>query len=257
MTIDVERALERVLTEGDEWRAWRALRLGGDDAGALPPIPGQDATGGWMGPSGRLSPGATGLALCHLKMIGLHEEPAAVIAGDWLEAMRTPAQAWLDAPDDVPGIIDDPGAGRVWATAAAACSLLAVRRDPGTRAFDLLRSEADQEGHFTGGTYPTFAAAGAYWLAEGPRTETAEWALRWTREWSEEWWGPAEHVTGLVFWAAAGLPSEHPSVEGFVDELTTAAPERGWADLELTLRTLEVIACFEQPGDSFTSAPSG
>ncbi len=242
MGIDGERALERVLSEGDEWRAWRALHLAGDDPGALPRIPGQDETGGFVGATGRLSPGATGLALCHLKLIGVDGQPAGVIADDWIEAARTPAQAWLDAPDDVPGVIDDHAAGRVWATASAACALMATARDPGPRALDLLRSEADQEGHFTGGAYPTFAAAGAFWLAEGPRSETAEWGLRWAREWSEDWWGPAEHTSALIFWTAAGVPIEHPSVEGFLDELSSDAPPEGWSDLELTLRALELLA---------------
>jgi hypothetical protein len=242
MSLEMERALERVLTEGDEWRAWRALRLAGDDPGPLPSLPGQDETGGFIGPTGRLSPGATGLALCHLKVIGVEREPAAVVAGDWIEAARTPAQAWLDAPDDVPGVIDDHAAGRVWATASAACALPAIGRDPGPRALDLLRSETDQEGHFTGGTYPTFAAAGAYWLAEGPRSEIAEWALRWAREWADDWWGPAEHIAAVTFWLAAGIPVEHPSIEGFLEELRTEAPGEGWSDLEMTMRALELIA---------------
>ncbi len=242
MSIDVERALERVLTEGDEWRTWRALHVVGDDPGALPSIPGQDEIGGFVGPTGRLSPGATGLALCHLKLIGVDGYPAGVIAGDWIEAARTPAQAWLDAPADVPGVIDDHAAGRVWATTSAACALMATTRDPGPRALDLLRSEADQEGNFTGGAYPTFAAAGAFWLAEGPRSETAEWALRWAREWSEDWWGPAEHASALIFWIAAGVPIEHPSVDGFLDELGSDAAPEGWSDLELTLRALELLA---------------
>ena len=241
MSLDLDRALERVLSEGDEWRSWRALHLAGDDAGELPEIPGQDATGGFLGPTGRLSPGATALALCHLKLIGVVDEPAAVVAADWIEAARTPAEAWLDAPDDVPGVIDDHGAGRVWATAAASCALLATSRTPGPRALDLLRSEADQEGHFTGGAYPTFAAAGAYWLAEGPRSEIAEWALRWARQWSEGWWGPHEHASALIFWMAAGVPVEHPSVDGFLDELRSDAPREGWGDLEVTLRTLELL----------------
>ncbi|MGH2749801.1 MAG: hypothetical protein ACRDK3_02835 [Actinomycetota bacterium] len=242
MSLDVERALERVLAEGDEWRAWRALHLAGDQPGALPSIPGQDATGGFTGPTGRLSPGVTGLALCHLKLIGLSKEPAAVVAADWLQTARTPAGAWLDAPDDVPGLLEDYAAGRVWATAVASCALLAVGRDPGPRALDLLRSEADQEGKFTGGAYPTFAAASAYWAAEGPRSETAEWALRWSREWAEEWWGPTERSSALIFWAAAGVPSDHPSVDGFLEELKADAPREGWSDLEITLRTLELIA---------------
>jgi len=245
MSLDVERALERVLAEGDEWPAWRALHLAGDDPGALPEIPGQDATGGFAGPTGRLSPGATGHALCHLKLVGVAKEPAAVVAGDWIEAARTPAQAWLDAPDDVPGLIDDHAAGRVWATASASCALMATGRDPGPRALDLLRSEADQEGHFTGGAYPTFASAGVFWLAEGPRSETAEWALRWAREWSEDWWGPAEQVTALTFWLAAGVPIEHPSVDGFLEELKSDAPSEGWSDLDLTMRALELMAYSE------------
>lgn len=244
MTIDAGLALERVLSDGNEWQSWRALRLAGDDPGPLPPPPGQDAVGGWAGPTGRLSPGATGLALCRFRLIGVEDAPAAVIGADWLDSTQTPAGAWLDAPDDVPGVIDDFGAGRVWATSSSACALLAVGRDPGTRAFELLRSEADQEGHFTGGAYPTYAAAGAYWLAEGARSETAEWALRWTREWADEWWGPQERVAALVFWAAAGVPPEHPSVEEFLDDLTGGAPAAGWTNPELTVSALEVIRHF-------------
>jgi hypothetical protein len=116
-------------------------------------------------------------------------------------------------------------------------------RDPGPRALDLLRGEADLNGRFTGGAYPTFAAAGAYWRAQGPKTEMAEWALRWARESGEAWWGPWERVTALTFWVAAGIPPEHPSIDRFLDELQEEAPEPGWAaDLGLTLRCLELLA---------------
>jgi hypothetical protein len=120
--------------------------------------------------------------------------------------------------------------------------LLAVGADPGPRAIDLLRGEADMEGRFTGGAYPTFAAAGAYWLVEGPKTEMAEWALRWAREWQEEWWGGWERATALTFWAAAGIPQEHVSVEMFVDDLRSEPDPEGWPDdLGLTIRVLEIL----------------
>jgi hypothetical protein len=241
VAIDAELALERVLAEGDEWQCWRGLRLGGDEPAELPLIPAQDGEGGFIGPSGRVSPGATGEALTHLTVLGLGNSGPAIVAADWLLEARTPAEAWLDSPHDVPGELDNPAAARVWATASAACGLLAVGRDPGHRAIDLLRGEADLEGRFTGGAYPTFAAAGAYWLAEGPRTEMAEWALRWAREWQEEWWGPWERATALTFWVAAAIPPEHPSVEMFMDALRSEAPPEGWPnDRGLTLRTLEL-----------------
>lgn len=243
MTLDAASALERVLSNGDEWQSWRALRLAGETVGDMPPIPYQDDEGAFAGPGGRPSPGATGEGLCHLVVLGLGDSGAAAIAADWLEEARTPALAWLDPPEEVPGELDNPAASRVWATASAACGLMAVGRDPGHRALSLLRGEADSAGRFTGGGYPTFAAAGAFWLAEGPKTEMAEWGLKWAREAEEEWWGPWERATALTFWAAAGIPVENATVEGFVDELREAAPEQGWEDdLGLTLRTLELIA---------------
>ncbi|MGH2806255.1 MAG: hypothetical protein ACRDKT_03170 [Actinomycetota bacterium] len=245
--IDRDAALERLLSTGDEWRSWRALALTDEAPGDVPAIPEQDGEGGFLGPSGRLSPGTTGAELCHLVLLALDVSGPATIAADWLQEARTPAEAWLDAPDDVPGELDTPAAGRVWATASATCGLLAVARDPGPRAIDLLRGEADLEGRFTGGAYPTFAAAGAYWLAQGPKTEMAEWALRWAREWREEWWGPWEYVTALTFWAAARIPPEHNTVELFLDALVVEAPTEGWADDdELTLRTLELRGYFGQ-----------
>ena len=229
------------MERGDEWQGWRALRLDGETRAELPTIPGQDAEGGFLGSTGRVSPGATGEALCHLAVLGLLASGPAAIAGDWLSDARTPAQAWLDSPDDVPGPVDDPAAGRVWATAAASCGLLVAGLDPGPRALTLLRSEADSEGRFTGGAYPTFAASAAHWLAEGPQNEIAEWGLRWSREWAEEWWGPWEWITGLTFWSAAGVPPDHPTVESFLDQLLEAAPAEGWPeDVELTVRTLEI-----------------
>jgi hypothetical protein len=245
MTIDGDLALERVLAEGDEWQSWRALRLSNEQPGSIPPIPGQDEAGGYFGPAGRVSPGATGEALCHLVVLGLGSSGVAVVAGDYLEEAKTPAQAWLDAPSEVPGVLDTPAAARVWATASATCGLLAAGRDPGARAIDLLRGEADLDGRFTGGAYPTFAAAGAYWLAEGPKTEMAEWGLRWAREFAEDWWGPWERATALTFWGAASIPFEHPSVEIFLEELRREAPAEGWPDeLGLTLRILELSAHF-------------
>jgi hypothetical protein len=243
--IEAELALERALSEGDEWQSWRALRLSGETL-SVPSIPYQDESGGVIGPTGATSPGATGEALCHLVVLGLRESAPAESAIAWLESARTPAGAWLDDPAQVPGEADEPAAGRVWATASAACALLAVGRDPGNVALALLRGEADKEGRFTGGAYPTFAAAGAYWLSVGPKSEMAEWALRWTREWEEDWWGPWEWATALTFWGAAGIRAEHPSVESFLDLLEQDAPAAGWADdLGLTLRTLELLAHFE------------
>ncbi|HWC13880.1 MAG TPA: hypothetical protein VG929_04735 [Actinomycetota bacterium] len=241
--LDLDAALHRALAEGDEWQSWRALRLSGDDPGAIPDIPAQDAEGGFTGPGGAVSAGATGEALCHLVVLGLADSGPAAIAADWLEDARTPAQAWLDAPDEVPGELDNPAAARVWATAAAACGLLSVGRDPGHRALDLLRGEADQDGRFTGGGYPTFAAAAAYWRSHGPKTEMAEWALRWVREEGEAWWGPWERATALTFWFAVDIPADHPTVDLFVDELREQAPPAGWPDdLGLTIRTLELVA---------------
>jgi hypothetical protein len=242
MTLDPEAAIERALAEGDEWQSWRALSLSGEQVGDPPLIPSQDDEGAFIGAGGSASPGATGEGLCHLVVLDLADSGPAAIAADWLEQSRTPAMAWLDAPSEVPGELDSAGGARVWATAAAVCGLLALERDPGPRAVALLRGEADHDGHFTGGSYPTFAAAGAFWLAEGPKTEMAEWALRWTREWAESWWGPWERASALTFWAAAGVPLEHASVEAFVDELVDDAPPAGWPDdLGLTLRTLEVL----------------
>lgn len=245
MAIDTDAALERALSEGDEWQSWRALRLGGDEAGELPDIPWQTDEGAFIGPGGNPSPGATGEGLTHLTVLNAGNSPAAERAIGWLERSRTPAFAWLDRPDDVPGVLDTPGGARVWATAAAACGLQAVGRDPGHRAIDLLRGEADQAGRFTGGAYPTFAAAGAYWLAEGPKTEMAEWSLRWARESEEDWWGGWERATALTFWGAARVPAEHPTVDRFLDELRDEPPEGGWPDdLGLTLRALELLVYF-------------
>ncbi|MDQ3963045.1 MAG: hypothetical protein M3277_03915 [Actinomycetota bacterium] len=246
MPIDFDAANEG-LTTTDEWQSWRAARLRGDLMGELPAIPDQDATGGFVGYGGTASPGATARALAHLVALGLRDSGPAAIAGDWLLEARTPAGAWLDPPTEVPGDIDSPAAGRVWATAAAACALLAIGRDPGARCFALLRGEADQEGRFTGGVFATCAAAGAYWTSEGPKTEMAEWALRWARENDDGSWGPEPYAVGLTFWAAAGIPADHPSVELFTEELRMLAPVAGWPDdTEMTLLTLEVLAAYER-----------
>jgi hypothetical protein len=243
MAIDKDAALERVLSEGNEWQSWRALRLTGEEPSEPPSIPYQDAEGGFIGPAGSPSPGATGESLCHLRVINLERSGQAAIAADWLLAARTPAQAWLDSPDDVPGELDNPAGSRVWATASATCGLVSVGADPGPRAIDLLRGEADLDGRFTGGAYSTFAAAGAFWVVEGSKTEMAEWALKWAREWEEEWWGPWERATALTFWAAAGIPAGHASVDLFLEELRSTAPDDGWPDdLGLTMRTLELLA---------------
>ncbi|MGH2789101.1 MAG: hypothetical protein ACRDJV_14540 [Actinomycetota bacterium] len=245
MSVDKDLALERALEQGDDWGSWRALRLSGDDPGEIPVVPGQGADGSFIGDGDTPSPGATGWELCHLVVLGCTTSPPAAGAVAWLRHSMTPARAWLDSPENVPGVLDTPAAARVWGTAAAACGLMAAGRDPGSRAIDLLRGEADQDGRFTGGAYPTFAAAGAYWLAEGPKTEMAEWALRWSREWREEWWGPWELATGLTFWGAADIPLEHPTVDSFLDELRDGAPAAGWeSDLDLTILTLELLDHF-------------
>lgn len=246
MALDPDLALELVLSKGDEWLSWRALGVSGERPGEPPWVPEQAAPGAFPGPSGRPSPGATGEGLCHLVVIGLATSPSVSRAAGWLEERRTPAGAWLDAPDDLPGEPAEAAGGRVWATASASCALLAVGRDPGARALQLLRAEADMEGRFTGGAYPTFAAAGTYWAAEGPQTEMAEWALRWAREWPEEWWGPWEWIGALTFWGAAGVPASHRSVELFLDNLRDAAPSEGWRDdLDLTLRALELFVHYD------------
>jgi hypothetical protein len=236
-----ELDLIRLAENGDAWQMWRARRLRGDDPGKIPAVTDQDELGGFRGSTGKPSPGATGATLCHLVVIGARDSPTAVIAADWLQEARTPAEAWLDDPNDVPGELDTAAAGRVWATAAAGCGLLAIGRDPGHRALDLLRGEADQEGRFTGGAYPTFAAAGAYWLAVGPKTEMAEWALRWSRENAQEWWALEEWIAGLTFWGAAGISADHATVEFFLDELRDSAPSD---DLEFSLRKVELLDFF-------------
>jgi hypothetical protein len=244
MPVDKDVALQRALEQGDDWGAWRALRLSGENPGELPDVPGQQVSGGITGAGGTPSPGATGSTLAHLAVIGCDRTDAGVRAAAWLEEVMTPARAWLDHPANVPGEHDTPAAARVWATAAATCSLLAVGRDPGPRPIDLLRGEADQSGRFTGGAYPTFAAAGAFWLAHGPKSEMAEWALRWAREWREDWWGPREFANALFFWGTAGIPLEHPTVEAFLDELRDGADPAGWPDLGLTIATLELLDHF-------------
>ncbi len=210
----------------------------------MPTIPRQREDGAFLEPGGKPSTGATGAGLCHLSLIEMQGSDAARRAADWLEGATTPSQAWTDAPEQVPGELITPGGIEVWATAAVTCGLLALGRDPGPRAIDLLRGEADLEGRVTGGAYPTFAAAAAYWLAEGPKTEMAEWGLRWARENAEQW-GPEEWASGLIFWAAAGIPPEHLSVDAFVELLRNAAPPEGFADLEITLTTLELLDRFD------------
>lgn len=243
MAIDPGAVARDAETRGDEWQRWRARRLRGERDDDVPEIPAQDGAGGFVGPGGRVSPGATGEALCHLVVLGLAGSGPAAVAADWLEEARTPAGAWLDPPSEVPGVLDAAAGGRVWATAAAACGLLAAGRDPGGRALALVRGEADQDGRFTGGAYPTFAGAGACWLAEGPKTETAEWALRWAREADEEW-EPWDLASALTFWAAAGVPPEHPTVDAFTAALA-AGPDAGWpGDLGLSLRAAELLAFF-------------
>src|SRR5680860_734008 len=184
------------------------LRLSGEEPGAMPMIPRQREDGAFLDPGGTASTAATGIGLCHLSLIELQVSDAARRAGDWLEGAKTPSQAWTDTAEHVPGELTTPGGIEVWATAAATCGLLSLGRDPGPRAIDLLRGEADLEGRVTGGAYPTFAAAAAYWLAEGPTTEMAEWGLRWARENAEEW-GPEAWASALVFW---GPPAYRPTI---------------------------------------------
>ena len=246
MAIDAALALEMALGHGDEWQSWRALRLSGEAVTDPPRPPAQDDEGGFLGDRGMPSPGATGEALCHLAVLGLSDSGVATVAADWLEEARTPAAAWLDSPDDVPGELDDPAGGRVWATASAACALLVVGRSPGERAIRLLRGEATQDGSFNGGAYPTFAAAALFWLAEGERSETSQWALRWSREAPEGTWSEWEYATALTFWGAAGIPPENSSVEQFLETLISLAPPEGWRDdIGLSLRALELLAHFE------------
>ncbi|MGI8621510.1 MAG: hypothetical protein ACR2LD_06920 [Actinomycetota bacterium] len=244
MSIDVDDAAEQVLAQGDEWQCWRALRLSGEEPGVMPLIPLQREDGAFLDLGGTASTGATGAGLCHLRLIELQASDSARRAGDWLEGAKTPSQAWTDSAEHVPGELTTPGGIEVWATAAATCGLLSLGRDPGPRALDLLRGEADLEGRVTGGAYPTFAAAAAYWLAEGPKTEMAEWGLRWARENAEEW-GPEEWASALVFWAAARIPPEHLSVDTLTELLRGAASPEGFADIELTLTTLELLDRFE------------
>lgn len=229
--------IERLAHDGDAWQRWRARRLLGEDPGPLPEIPYQDELGAFLGASDGASPGATGEGICHLAILGEKGSGAATIAADWLQEVRTPAGGWLDRPEAMPGPLDAAGAPRVWATAGAVSGLLVAGRDPGAAALTLLRGDSDSDGGFTGGGYPTFAAAAAFWLAEGQLSETAEWALRWAREEAviEDAW---ELATALTFWTAAGVPAEHPSVELFLDDLLEM--QQADDDAGLLLRTAEL-----------------
>lgn len=242
MTVDYRAALEELEVDADPWFKWRVDRVRrGQSSEPVPRSPAQDDLGGFIGPSGRPSPGSTGEALCHLALLGASSSGVATVAADWLMEVRTPAGAWLDPPDEVPGVLLDSGGARVWATAAASAGLLATGVDPGDRAFTLLRGDADQTGMFTGGAYPTFAGAAAFWMREGPRTETAEWALRWAREADDSEWGPWELATALTFWGAAGIGIDHLSVETFIDRLRQPGPGLEAAnDPALVLRILEL-----------------
>ena len=102
-----------------------------------------------------------------------------------------------------------------------------------------------QDGSFNGGAYPTFAAAGVFWQADGVKSEMSEWALRWAREAPEDTWEPWEYATALTFWGAAGIPLENGTVEVFLETLVAHAPPEGWTgDLGLTLRALELGSFF-------------
>ena len=93
------------------------------------------------------------------------------------------------------------------------------------------------QGRFTGGAYPTFAAAAAYWLAEGPKTEMAEWALRWAREFQEDVVGAmgARHRADVL--GGGGHPRRPPHGGRLSGRLAwTRLPGEGWPDdLGLTL----------------------
>lgn len=246
MTLQEDAALESVLAAGDDWQSWRALRLSADAPGPPPRPPSQLDDGAFPSAAGAASAGATAQELCHLVILGLEATPAARAAGRWLLEARTPAGAWLDHPDAIVSGAEEPAAGRVWATAAAVCALLACGHDPGGRAIALLRGEAEQDGRLTGGVHPTFAGAAAFWRTWGPTSEMAEWALRWARELEEDVLGPDDLVAALTLWGAAGVPAEHPSVDDYLERLRSRAPGPGWEDdLELTLRTLELIQFFD------------
>ena len=57
--------------------------------------------------------------------------------------------------------------------------------------------------------------------------------------------GPDEWASALVFWAAARIPPEHLSVETLTELLRGAAAAEGFADIELTLTTLELLDRFD------------
>lgn len=135
----------------------------------------------------------------------------------------------------------------MWATATAACALTAVGKDPGPRALELLRGEGASDGGITGGALPSIAAAGAFWLADGPKSEMAEWTLRWVREDVDEI-APEEALIAGIIWAAATIPGEHPSVEAVIDLIREEVGQAGFRDLDDTLTGLEVLAHFEGPG---------
>ncbi len=223
------------------WQEWRARRLDGRTDEPMPDPPGRDDEGGWIGAAGKTDPGTTGEAVCHLVMIGQAGSGPAVVACDWLEEVRTPAGAWLAVLADAPPDVEGTAGPRVWATASASLALLATGRDPGDRALMLLHGESDQHGAFTGGLRPTAAAAGAFWLARGPKSELAEWGLRWARENVSEW-GPAELTSALVSWAAAGIPADHVSVIEFCEALRAELEAAGGElNEDMRLRALEAL----------------
>ena len=147
MSIDVEAAAEQVLARGGKRQCWPTLKLSGEEPGDIPLIPLQREDGAFLEhqPEGgyRRQPRHK---FSHLRLIELQASDSARRAGDWLEGAKTPSQAWTDTAEHVPGQLTTPGGIEVWATTAAACGLLSLGRDPGPRAIDLLRGEADLEG---------------------------------------------------------------------------------------------------------------
>ena len=242
MALNLTPAIHEIAAAGSEWQRYRARRLLGQATGAAPEPDGQTEDGAFAGPAGGPSPGATGLELCHLEMLGLMAAAAAKLAVTWLEAIRTPAGLWEDEPSETPGELDTPRAGQVWATASAACGLLAAGRDPGPRALDELRGLVDTEGYVMGGAYTTAAAAGVWWLADGPGNEIAETSLDWAARHADGW-GIYEVLAALTFWAGAGIPRDHPAVRRSLSQVRALDPV-SWDDPEPVLRAAETVAYF-------------
>lgn len=257
-------AVEYILTNGNSWQRWRAMRLCAKEKGSeLPPglTPPQNEDGGVCRPYGesRVScVGATSGLMLVLTFLGLHHSLEGRNALAYLWQHQQTDGRWTEnpAPDSVPSppwFTPEDIRVDLWETANTAASLSAIGFESDTRvkkSIDWAIRHGRRDGGFPGFIHTTYGMAAAqYRLGEKQKADRhLHYALAFLQK------DPDIHDLnwGLMLFYVGGIVKEHPTVSSYLKRVLDLQGADGlWptqytgSEAAFALEALELIQAYE------------